>query len=93
MAYPIPTAYSPADLINYSNTVSGGFWGSGLLLFIMGLVFMALNGYDATRRMSASLFAGFIASVFMGALGGIDPNISVLLGLLLAISFFLQKEY
>jgi len=89
--YPYPTAFEFPDVMAYSAGVSD-LYGPGLLLFIMGIVFLALNGFPAEQRFAASTWAGFLLSVILVMVGAMNWEVVVLLALLVGVSYFLQKD-
>ena len=89
---PYPTSFQPEDIVEYSNTVSDGFFGVGLLLFSFLIVFLALSPYGLMKRLSAGIFTSFVFSTIIFILGGVSIEIVIFLAFITALTWFLQEN-
>ena len=94
-ATPFPTPPSSLDvvsIINYSMIVTNNLFGIGLLLLLFGVSFLSLSVYSVERRVAASLFITFVASVFLAVLGAVTIGIPIVACLAWLGSYYFLKQ-
>ncbi len=91
MSFPNPDFSSITDLVTYANTVTGGYLGVLILIATAIILLTQFNMYSTKKSIVITSFFLTIISILMVVIGILSPNISLIIVLIFALSFFLSK--
>lgn len=91
MSFPNPDFSNITDLFIYANTVTGGYLGVLIIVAIAIVLLTQFNMYSTKKSIVITSFILSILSILMVVIGILSPNISLVLVLIFALSFFLSK--
>lgn len=98
MAFPVPTAGNQTfvDLMSYSNTVSDGWMGIGMLMAIFIIFFTTLLGFSPLRAFSTSSFITAIIAILFAGMQIISVQVLVITIILfsagIAVLYFMERN-
>lgn len=96
MVYPtlqMDNATSFNTMLQFGNSVVGGWLGLGLLFMVFGISFLGSPvGYGFDKRLLASLFVTTLLSVLFVAIGIVNYLVVPVLAVLLVAVWFFTRE-
>ena len=85
----LTSAETFADLVNYSNDVTGGFMSIGFVVTLFFIITMiSLKKYDIDESLLIASFFGFVISIGLTAIELLNAWFIVSFGVILALTGF-----
>lgn len=73
-------------LIAFSNEVTDGWFGIGLLITIFAVFFISAKRFETEQAFTVAIFGAGVSSVFLGALGVVSNQVTLTMLALVVIS-------
>lgn len=78
--------------INYTSTITMGWWGYGILLAVFSISYLSLSTYNPRKAFAASSFTTFVSTVILSAFGVVGGYVFTLTALMVVASILINQD-
>lgn len=102
MAFELPTNFTVGNetvavegigsLFQYATYATSGWFGTGIVIMIFLMSFLATSMMNVGRAFASSVFIAFVFSVYFARIEAVSPTLPIVLLVLTIVGFFWAKS-